>query len=338
MLKKYLILVLLLSLFLPYSSRAASTADNADELIGTWNIYDSSSNFIDSINIDFAITKGGKARFSFEQGSLQVNATNALDGYMVNKNQIIFNLIKLGQTTTYIARIDFQAGGGPGVEISTQLAECEVVGVDEDLVKKKNEKRLASSSALCDSSKYKNTIVKEIKIVRQDLSPELISSTSSIDPNINSTLAKRTQKIEGTWDLASGKKSTIRILTKDVVAHHLGHRFTYKKIRRRKRLLNTTEEDFISGDNVGFLLDKFLVINTSEFDNGDGFAVFRLRSKSGSGKLFKTPNGDCFDLKNPEANKKICTPNDDTSLASTDTKVINKVKVKKVNTKVSISF
>lgn len=336
--KRLTILVLLISLLFGQSLNAATTADNADELIGTWNIYDSSNNFIDAITIDFGVTKGGKARFSFEQDSLAEGAVNKLDGYMVNQNQIIFNLINLGQTTTYIAEIDFEAGGGPGVQIETQLADCETVGVDNNLVKKKHRKRLASSSALCDSSEYKNTIVREIKLVKDGVVPSTIASSASIDSGITAKLNNKIEKIEGAWDIASGKKGKIRILTKDITAHHLGYRFTYKKISRTKKLLNTTEEDFISGDQVGFLLDQFLVINTSKFDGQDGYGVFQLGKRSGSGRLFKTPNGDCFNLKTKEEFKKVCTPNDDTSLSSTETRVFNKAKVKKVNSKVSISF
>ena len=332
------LLVLLLICGFCQNVSAVTAADNADELIGTWSVYDNSNNLIDSITIDFAVTKKGKARFSFEQNSLAEGTVNELDGYMVNKDQIIFNLITLGETVTYIAQIDFEAGGGPGVEIETQLADCSVVGVDSSLVKKKNAKRLASSSALCDSSEFKNTTVREIKITKDGVSAASIPSTALIDPAITAVLAKKIDKVEGAWDVASGKKAKIRILTKDIVAHHLGYRFTYKKINRGKKLQNTTESDFISGDQVGFLLGNFYVINTSTFAGKDGFGVFKLGKKSGSGRLFKTPNGDCFNLKAAEANKRICTPNDDTALSRTDTRVFVRAKTKKVKSKVNISF
>lgn len=336
--KRILALILLISLSLGQNINAATTADNADDLIGTWNIYDSSNTLIDSITIDFAVTKKGKSRFSFSQDSLEAGATNELDGYMVNQDQVIFNLITLGQTATYIARVDFTVGGGPGVEINTQLADCEIVGVDNNLVKKKNRSRLASSSALCDSSAYYDSATREIKLVKNGTDSATIPSTATIDSATTAALANKTDKIEGAWKVASGKKSSIKILTKDVATHHLGYQFIYKKINNKKKLQNITDQDFISGAQIGFLLDDFLVINSSSFNEQDSYGVYKLGKSSGSGRLFKTPNGDCFGLKSSVVNKKVCTPNDDTSLSSTDTKVFNKAKVKKSNSKVSISF
>ena len=335
--KRILVLLLAINLAAAPTVNSAVAADNAADLIGTWNVYNEANTLIDSITIDFAVTAGGKTRFNYSQASIGDGSVNALDGYMVNQDQIIFSLINMAESNIYIATVDFDNAGGPGVRLKTVLADCEVVGVDASLVKKQNQSRLASSSALCDASDFHDTELSNIKLVKSGTDPSAIASTAVIDSTITAALANKTDKIEGAWDVASGKKSSIRILTKDVAAHHLGYQFTYKTINKKK-LQNVTNEDFTSGAQIGFLLDKFYLINSTVFNGKDSYGVFKLGASSGSGKLFQTPNADCFNLKNPDENKRICTPNDDTSLSDTDTQVINKAKVKKNASKVSISF
>jgi hypothetical protein len=338
MIKKFVFSVLALLLFTQVSM-ANTLAENSDKLIGTWAIYDENNNFIDSITVDFAISNQGRSRFSYKQNSLNETGGNDLDGYMINKDQVIIQLFTLGESSIYIANLDFNAGGGPGVELKTKLAECEVVGVNNNLVTKKNRPRLSGNSVLCDSSDFQNASSRNIKFVRDGVAPAIIPSTAGIPSAITAGLENRTRRISGVWNVANGPKSRVRIITKNIEAHHLGYSFVYRRINNKKALREITNADFLSGEMFGFMLGDFLVIDNSEFNRRDRLGVFRVnKSNRGSGRLFITPNGDCFQLRNPDPNQRVCTPNFDTNRTATITRVLNKAKINKMNTKVNISF
>jgi hypothetical protein len=337
-LKKILLSLLIIVMLAPVGF-ASTLVENSDKLIGTWSIYDENNNFIDSIIVDFAVSMKGRSRFSYKQNSLNETGGNDLDGYMINKDQLIIQLFTLGESSLYIAQLDFNAGGGPGVELKTKLADCEVVGVNNNLVAKKNGSRLTGNSALCDSSDFQNSTTRNIKFVKEGVAPAAIPSTAVISSGIISALDNRTKRISGAWNVAKGPKARVRIITKNVEAHHLGYSFVYRRINNKKPLKDITNTDFLSGEIFGFMLGDFLVIDNSEFNRRDRLGVFRVnKSNRGSGRLFITPNGDCFPLRNPDPNKRVCTPNFDTNRTATITRVLNKAKINKMNTKVNISF
>ena len=314
---------------------------NADQLIGTWHIYDSSDTLIDSIDISVVISKKKTSRFSYTQASHQDLKENSLQGFLFD-DYIVFDLISMGFAQTYIAEIDFDNDSGPGVEIKAQLANCTVVGEDTSLVKKKFNSRLAVDSAQCDASTLFDSAVADIKFVKEGADINSVPTDNSPSETITNKESKFQNKVEGVWRIAGNSPSLRRrIVIKDLAVHHLGYSFTYRLLNNKTALANISGSDFETADRQGFVVNNYMMINTARFDKPDELLLLKLNSntlKSGSGKELRTTSADCFPLKNPDPNIKICTPNDSSAKTATATTRLGGRKASKVETNLSIDF
>lgn len=335
MLKRAIILILLI--LMPVS-RAAG---NADQLVGTWHIYDSTNTLIDSIEITVVVSKKNISRFSYKQASHLDLKENSLQGYLFG-NYIVFDLINMGYAQTYIAEIDFDNDSGPGVEVKTKLANCTVVGQDTSLVKKKFSSRLAADSAQCDASSFHASDLADIKFVKDGADINLVSTDNSPSDSTVNKESKFQNRIEGIWSVAGSQPSLRRrIVIKDLAAHHLGYSFTYRLLNNSTSLGNVSEVDFETANRHGFIVNNYMMINTTRFDKPDELLLLKLNTntlKSGSGKELSTTNADCFPLKNPDPDVMICTPNDSSSKTTSTTSRYGRRKANKVETNLSIDF
>lgn len=330
-------ILLIISMQFSQSARAATIAENSQSLIGTWDIYDSSNNKIDSIEITIAVSKQETARFSFTQGSQ--SGTSSYQGLLMNENTIIFNLISLGMLKTYIATLDFTTGSGPGLEMSNTVADCsETVGIDKDLVAKKNRSRMASSTAICDGSSLSNASRTEIKIVKSGSDINQVPAAAEISTDDSERALKLDDRLSGSWQINAKNRKNRRLVIKDFEASPYGFLFSYRAINSKKRLTKLTESDFLSGTRTGFFIDNRMLISTTEFNDDDKWLSLKISGTSGSGQEFITPNGDCFPLKDGDASKRVCTPNDDASRINNKTKKFKNRKIRKIRSSVTISF
>ncbi len=334
-------LLILISLFLiSFPALAMVTAQNASDLIGTWKVYDETNTELASIEIKIAVTKKGVSNFTYRTLGIEGSEDEELRGQMVNKNQIIFELLTVGESNTYLFEIDFTNGGGPGFLINNKIADCSVVGVDEDLVKKKFKKRLASSSQLCTRTDSETSILSSIKIVRDGIDPTTIASTASTPSEIAGDLSEVAESIEGAWKLKTSSKNNFRFLVKETETNFLGYNFSYRILNKKVKLKNLSESNFKSSERIGFILGDFLIVNSSFFNKKNSLSVIELgkKKKKGNGDFFKTPNGDCFPSKSGSLDTRVCTPNFDTSVTSSITTKNSKAAARRVNTRTKISF
>jgi hypothetical protein len=335
---KRLILILILLTTLPIS--AGVTALNAEELIGTWGIYSDSGSELGSIDITLAITKAGVSEFTYKTLGSESSDSELLQGLMVNQNQVIVEAIKPGQANTYVFEIDFEAGGGPGKLLKTIHADCSVIGVDTDLVKKKHEERLASSSQLCTQRSTELSTLTNVKIVKEGIDPATIAATATVDSETTSNLSTVSDQIESAWRIRNTKKNGQKFLVKDTSTNFLGYQFIYRIINKKQKLKNLTEASFKSSERIGLLLNEYLVINNSSFKEKNALSIIDLNKKrrKGKGDFILTANADCFPSKSGSSNTRVCTPNYDTSLADSISKKSSKARAQRINTKTKISF
>ncbi len=330
-----LILIILLQFSLPV--HAASIAENSQSFIGTWDIYDSSNNKIDSIEVSIAVSKKETARFSFTQESQSGN--NSYQGLIMDENVVIFNLISLGMLKTYIARLDFDLGAGTGLEISNQVADCsQTVGIDRDLVSKKNRSRMASSTAICDGSDLNDANQKDIKFVRAGVSLDSVPAAPSILDTDLERATRLDDRLSGSWQISARKEKSRRLIIKDFEASPFCFLFSYRTINHKKKLSKLTEADFLSGTRAGFFCDNRMIISTTSFNSDDQWLSLKISGTNGNGQEFITPNGDCFPLKDGDSDQRVCTPNDDASRIKNRTRKFEKRRIRKLRSKVTISF
>jgi hypothetical protein len=336
---KKIILTLALLLSLPVYSKGV-TSLNAEELIGTWRIYNEANSELAAINITLAITKEGVSNFTYQTLGNENSADEILQGKMVNQKQVIFETFSPGESNTYVFDIDFDNMGGPGLLLKTVYADCETVGVDTELVKSRFEKRLASSSMLCNEKDSEESTLTNLKLVKDGTDPATIATTAGIPSDFTSKVTNVSDQIESAWTLNTQRGTNIKFLIKDTQTNFLGFQFIYRVVNRKQKLKNLTEQSFKSSERIGILLDEYLVINSSFFNDKNGLSIVDLTKKrrKGRGDHILTPNGDCFPTKSSIASQRICTPNFDTSLANSVSKRSSRTRARRINTKTKISF
>jgi hypothetical protein len=338
--KKNFILTICLSiLLLSGVIFAKSRALDLNNFVGIWNIYDSNNTLIDTVDITLAINHGGLTRFSYQQESHQNSEKTSLRGLMIN-NLIVFDLIKLGYAKTYVAKINNLTTGGGGIEISSQLASCNVVGKDGSQVARKFLARLASRSARCDGSSFYNHEQRNIKFVKNGISPTTITTGGSPSSAIGNNLETTKKRLLGIWDFKTQNQKLQRLVNKNIEANFLGYQFIYKLINPAVNLLELKQSDFQSGSRLALLIDNYLIFNPTPFDSENQLLVLKMNLKSGlgSGKQYRTFNGDCVPPRSPANSVKVCTPSDQSARKPINTSQIGSVRIKKANTKVSVNF
>ncbi len=333
------ILFLLMLLLSPAQlcAKPSTAAVNAESLVGTWNILDQNNALIDSIEITIAVAKKNTARFSFTQASH--TEQDSLEGYLTN-DTVIFDLINLANTQTYIAKVDFDLGGGPGVEIKTKLADC-TGGLDDSDVAKKNRKRLANDSMRCNGSAFNDSTERAIKFVKQGTNAASIASNGATAAETLTNETKVATRVEGAWSLSGSHPSIVRRMAiKDISSNHLGYKFTYRLLNNKTKLANLNESDFETANRTGYIVNNFMVINPTVFYANNELFVVRLANtlKQGTAREIRTPNGDCFQLRVPVASTLACTPNDSSSRTSSISKRIDNRKARRINSNVVIAF
>jgi hypothetical protein len=335
---KRIILTLLLLISLPVT--AGVTALNAEELIGVWKIYNEADTELASIDIGLAITKEGVSEFTYKTLGSESSDDEQLQGLMVNQKQVIFEALVPGQSNTYVFDIDFEAKGGPGKLLKTVYADCSIVGVDTDLVKKKYQARLASSSQLCTQKSTEESSLTNLKLVKDGTDPSTISTTASIPSEFTSDLASVSEQIESAWKIKNSSKNSQKFLIKDTSTNILGYEFIYRIINNKTKLKNLTEAGFKSSERIGLLLDEYLIVNNSFFKEKNGLSVIDLNKnrRKGKGNYILTANSDCFPSKSGASSTRVCTPNFDTSLANSISQKSSKASAQRINTKTKISF
>lgn len=316
-------------------AHAANT--NAESLSGKWNIVQTNGNVLDSIDITITVSSKSFSRFDFKQLSQNGDNPGTYQGILF-EDYIVFNLINLGYTQTYIAQIDFDLGGGAGVQISSALANCTTVGKDNSLVDKKNRKRLSDNSARCDGTSLNDSVTSNIKIVKDGISANTIPDAGAADPSLVANQDKISERLTGVWNIPGQKAQKKKLLIKEPVADFLGYQFTYKVVNNTTKLINLSESDFLTGTRKGYFIDNYLLLNTSEFKKNDELFIFKLSKTKGSGREFKIKNGDCFALKNPVSGTFVCTPNIDTERVNNNTTRFDGKKISKSNTNIIINF
>lgn len=330
-----LVSVLLLLNLSTSNSKAADT----ENFVGVWEIYDASNVLIDSIEITIVVSQNDIARFSYQQQSHSDTEQTSQQGILID-DLVVFDLIELGFTKTYAARIDFAANGGGGIEISTQLASCNVIGIDNTQVAKKNRERLTSGSARCDGSSFYESSTRNIKFVKAGTSASTINTGGDADQETLDNLETITNRLSGIWDITASKSETRRFVNKNISANFLGYQFVYRLIDPKIGLARLTQSDFLSANRIALLVDNYLIINPTTFGAANEVLVLKmqLKNRTGSGKSYKTHNGDCFPLKSPIAGTKVCTPSDESSVKVIDTKQLGSRRINKLNTKVTVNF
>lgn len=329
-----IITLIILIFFSTGLSEAALT--NAENLTGTWNIVQSNGSIIDSIDISLVVSSKTLSRFDFSQASQNGSNLDVYQGLLLD-DILVFNLIELGYSKTYIAKIDFALNGGAGVQISTRLASCTTVGDDDDLVSKKNIQRLSDNSARCDGTKLEDSMISNIKIVKSGVSANTIPDASSADPDLVANQTKIETRLNGVWAISDAGSSK-KLLIKDPVADFLGYKFIYKVVENSTQLINLSENDFLTGDRYGYYIDNYLILNTSRFDIKDELFIFKTPKTSGTGTKLFIDNSDCFPLKKPISGTMICTPNEDSNFISNIMKRKTASKINKSNTNIIINF
>jgi hypothetical protein len=318
------------------AAKAGSAQEDADNLIGQWQIINSTGQVLDTIDINLVVSKNNLARFDYTRASDATTNPSRLQGLMTNK-VLIFQLVDLGYTTTYVVDLDFTLGGGPGLELKSRTANCTLVGKATNLVAKKYEARLSDNSASCDGFSLYDATTQTIKLVKVGVDSVSIPLTASIPDGLINNLDKVDTRLSGAWFLKSGKRN-FKFLVKDVEAHHLGYRFAYKLTEGSTNLDTLNQTDFITGLREGLLVNNFLILSSSRFGKNDELYIVKLNKTIGSGNLYSSPNGDCFPLKEPVNGTVICTPNDDSDLINNVTSIFGSRKISKIDTKVTISF
>lgn len=320
-----------------YAQQSKAANSNAEGLNGKWNIVQNGT-VIDAIDISLTVSSKNFSRFDFEQVSQTGNNKSSYQGILID-DYVIFNLINLGRTETYISKVDFDLSGGPGVKLATKLADCTVVGQANGAVDKKNRNRLATSSARCNGSTLNDTDVKSIKLVKDSIDLNTIPDAGSADPELVSNQDKVDTRLRGVWSIPLQKSSSKKILIKEPVADFFGYQFTYKLVDNSTKLINLSEDDFITGTRKGYFINNYMILNTSTFaKKKDELFVFKLTKTNGSGREFKLNNGDCFQLKKPVAGTLMCTPNEDSDFVKNITTRLDSLKISKSNTNIIINF
>lgn len=342
-LRQTLITTLYCSLILLLTSNSLQAAKsvaaiNSEQLIDTWDIYTNSNVLIDSVQVNLAVAKTLTARFNYQQLSHSNTDSEALQGFLI-EDVVVFNLINLGYSTTYIAKINFTNGGGPGYQVITKLADCNTVGLAKSMVKKKNRRRLSADSARCDGGTVNDSIINNIKLVKQGINPTTIPSTATPNSTFTSRQNKVNNRLSGAW-LSSGKGrlSKQRIIIKDISANNFGYSFQYRLLNNTTPIRNLAETDFNSGLRVGFLVDENLIFTSSLFSKPDQLFIFKLKKTLGKGREIRTPNGDCIPLANPSSTVRVCTPNESSSRVKEHALRFENRRIKKSNTKLTVSF
>lgn len=335
---KFLVKPLIISVILitlcTHRSNAANS--NAEDLAGVWNIVQNGS-VLDSIDISLSVSSKNFSRFDFKQVSQTGINTSAYQGILFG-DYVVFNLINLGYTQTFIAKVDFDLGGGPGVKISSKLADCNVVGQANGSVDQKNRKRLASSSARCNGSNLNDAITSNIKFVKANVDLNTIPDAGSADPELVADQDKVDTRLRGVWSIPIKKSGKKQLLIKEPVADFLGYQFTYKVVDDSIKLIDISQDDFLTGARKGYFIDNYMILNTTTFNKKDELFIFKLTKTNGSGRQFKTTNGDCFQLKKPIAGTLVCTPNEDSDFINNTTTRFDSLKINKSNTNIIINF
>jgi hypothetical protein len=316
-----------------------SRAVDLSNFIGVWNIYDSNNTFVDSIEITLAVTQGDIVRFSYQQKSHSNSQKTSQRGMMI-KNLIIFDLIKLGFSKTYVARLNNTTTGGGGIEISNQLANCTVVGTDSSQVARKFLSRLTSGSARCDGSLFYNHTQRNIKFVKNGTNPTTISTGGSPSSDITNNLEITKRRLLGIWDFKTPNQKFQRLVNKNIEANFLGYQFVYKLVNPAVNLLNLKQSDFQSGTRLALVVDNYLIFNPTPFDKENQLLVLKMQLKNGlgGGKQFRTFNGDCMPPRRPANSVRVCTPSDQSDRKPIETKQFSSINIKKTNTKVKVNF
>ncbi len=317
----------------------AIAVSNAESLTGIWDVLDANDAVIDSIEVTIVVAKKNTARFSYKQLSL-TSDINSLEGFLT-KDTVIFDLIKLGQTQTYIAQVDFDLGGGPGVEIKTELADC-VTGVDSTTVLKKYRDRLATDSARCDGSSLNDAVLTNIKFVKRGTSAALVPSSNSISADILANETKVSNRVEAAWSVHDNGKASIqrRLVIKDISSTYLGYQFTYRLLNNTTKLSNLSEADFETADRVGFIVNDYMIINPTVFAKRNELFILKLDAtlEQAQGRELLTDDGDCFPFKINVIGKMACTPNDSSLKKFSSTKRIDGRNASKIDTNLVIIF
>jgi hypothetical protein len=308
-------------------------------LIGLWNIYDSNNALIDTIDITLAVTQKNITRFSYQQESHNDSELTSQQGIMVD-NLIIFDLIKLGYTKTYVGKINESTTGAGGIEISNQLASCSVIGNDTSQVARKFARRLASGSARCDGSVFFNYSQRNIKLAKNGTSPSNITTGGNPSQDLTNNLEYTETKLSGIWDITIPGQKNLRLINKNIETNFLGYQFIYRLVNPSRPLLQLNQSDFLTGSRLALLVDNYLILNPTGFDKENQLLVLKtqLKNSTASGKDYRTYNGDCVPLKNPINSVKVCTPSDQSTVKPIDTKQYGSVGAARLNTKVSINF
>lgn len=337
-----LVSLIFLSLILFSSAvRAGTFAENAGALTGKWNILGPSDELIDTIDIKIVVSKTSTARFSFTQASHNDN-DDSLEGTLVN-DMVIFELINLGHSQTYVAKINFDINGGPGFESKVQLADCDI-GVSPSEVKSTNREKLSGNSAICNGATLNDSIVRSIKFLKQGVSASLVPSTLSTPSDISAKEPKYQNKIEGAWTISGGgaQKTQRRIIIKDLTSNYLGYKFTYKLLNNTAPLNLVTQSDFLSASRQGYIIGNYMILNSSVFGLKKYNELFLLKLNKdlnlASGTQIVTDNGICFPLKNPVTDSIVCTPNGDTEFALNKSERLSGRTASKIDSNVTISF
>lgn len=313
--------------------------DNAEQLVGIWDILNANNAVMDSIEVTIVVAKKSTARFSYKQLSLN-STTNSLEGFLTD-DTVIFDLINLGQVQTYIAQVDFDIPGGPGFEIKTRLADC-VTGVDSTTVVKKFRDRLADDSARCDGSSFNDSVLSNIKFVKRGVSSSLVPSTKTISADILADKVKVSKRVEAAWSVnASRSPATMRrLVIKDISSTYVGYKFTYRLLNNTTKLANLSQADFQTADRVGFIVNNFMIINPTVFAERNELFILKLDANltQAMGRELLTDNGDCFPFKVNVIGVMACTPNDSSFKRFSNSKRINDRKASKIDTNLVIVF
>ncbi len=314
-------------------------ADNAEALVGTWDILNTNGTVIDSIEVTIAVAKANTARFSYKQLSLDSDI-NSLEGFLT-QDTVIFDLINLGKTQTYVAQVDFTLAGGPGIEIKTQLADC-VTGIESSTVVKKYRERLADASARCDGSSLNDSTVANIKFVKRGVNAALVPSSNSIADEIIAGETKAANRIEAAWSIQDSGHDSIqrRLVIKDITSTYLGYKFTYRLLNNITKLSNLSQSDFQTADRVGFVANNYMILNPTVFSKRNELFILKLDTtlEQGGGRELRTDNGDCFPFKINVIGKMACTPNDSSLIKSSTSRRIDGRHAGKIETNLVIVF
>ena len=334
----FILLLYLIAIMLPMQAKQTATQKNSKELVGLWNITDEAGNIIDQIDIDLAVAGSKSTRFAFEQLSLNNQVeTEPLQGYLM-RNLVVFDLIRMGYTQTYVFKVDFDLGGGTGFEIKTQTADCSTDFSEIALLAKKDKAKVNEFTRLCKAT-LSDSVVRDVKLVQANVAPSIISGVTLLDPKVIKELNTNRKRLEGNWNSSRGKSLQARIAVQNIETNDFGYSFDYRLIDKKQNLRNFKSSSFVSGVRKGFLIDDYMIYNTSTFGSANKLNIVGLQARKGNGRELITPNGRCLTLKGIAIDEQqACTANHQDESVETRTKVSTKLRVDKLKSRFLVNF